>query len=232
MATITGPGIVRDGLIYVIDGASTRSYPGSGTTISPLITSANNNDATLNGSITYTAGAQGGFNFDGPTTFDRISLTDTVTHKTGQSFSYDVWVYFDTLTGFDKTIVGKVGCNVGLIQAGSSMRFQVYSPGGPCATGNVNYTSVIGTSTGSWQYFAGTYEVGVGVKIYKNGILADADAFTGSIGNFTNDLFFGGSINANYAMNGRIAASKVYSKSLTAVEVLQNYNADKSRFGL
>jgi len=232
MATITGPDIVTDGLIYVIDPASTRSYPGSGTTISPLIPSANNNNATLLGSPTYTAGAQGGFNFNGPTTFDRILVTDTVTHKTGQSFSYDVWVYFDTLTGFDKTIVGKVGCNVGLIQAGSSMRFQVYSPGGPCATGNVNYTSVIGASTGSWQYYAGTYEVGVGVKLYKNGILADADAFTGSIGNFTNDLFFGGSINANYAMNGRIAASKVYSKSLTAVEVLQNYNADKSRFGL
>ena len=228
----TGPHIVTDGLIYVIDAASPRSYPGSGTTIFPLIPPANNNNATLNGSITYTAGAQGGFNFNGPSTFDNITLTDTVTHKTGQSFSYDVWVYFDTLTGFDKTIVGKVGCNVGLLQVGASMRMQVFGPGTPCASGNQNYTSALSTTTGEWQHWTGTYEVGVGVKLYKNGILGDADAYTGNIGNYLNVLFIGGSINTSYTMNGRIAASKVYSKSLTAVEVLQNYNADKSRFGL
>ena len=118
------------------------------------------------------------------------------------------------------------------MQVGGTMRMQVFGPGVPCDAGNAAYTSVIGTSTGSWQYFAGTYEVGVGVKIYKNGILGDADAYTGNIGNYTNELFFGGSINASYAMNGRIAAAKAYSKSLTAAEVLQNYNADKSRFGL
>jgi hypothetical protein len=33
-------------------------------------------------------------------------------------------------------------------------------------------------------------------------------------------------------MNGRIAASKIYNKSLTAAEILQNYNAGKTRFGL
>lgn len=232
MGFYRGPNIVTDGLIYAIDSASERSYPGSGTTVYPIIPSANNNNATLNGSITYTSGSQGGFNFNGPTTFDYIQLTDTVTHKTGQSFSYDVWIYFDALSGYDKTIVGKVGCNTGLIQSGSTMRMQVYGPNGPCASGNINYTSVVSTTTGEWQHWTGTYEVGVGVKLYKNGILGDADAYTGNIGNYTDVLYFGGSINSNYTMDGRIAASKVYSKSLTAAEVLQNYNAQKSRFGL
>ena len=232
MGFYRGPNIVTDGLIYAIDSASTRSYPGSGTTVYPMISSENNNTATLNGSITYTSGSQGGFNFNGPTTYDYISLSETVTHKTGQSFSYDVWVYFDTLSGYDKTIVGKVGCNVGLIQAGSTIRMQVYGPNGPCVSGNVSYGSVAATTTGEWQHWTGTYEVGVGVKLYKNGALADADAYTGDIGNYPDILFFGGSINANYTMNGRIAASKVYNKSLTAAEVLQNYNAGKTRFGL
>ena len=120
MGTKVGPNIVEDGLIYLIDPQSTRSYPGSGTTVYPMV-AANTNNGTLNGSITYTSGANGGFNFNGPTTFDNISLTETVTHKTGQNFSYDVWVYFDALSGYDKTIVGKVGCNIGLIQAGGSL---------------------------------------------------------------------------------------------------------------
>jgi hypothetical protein len=231
MGFYRGPNIVTDGLIYIIDPQSTRSYPGSGTTVYPMV-AANNNNATLNGSITYTSGAQGGFNFNGPTTFDNISLTETVTHKTGQSFSYDVWVYFDTLTGYDKTIVGKVGCNVGLIQASSSMRMQVYGPNGPCASGNINYTAVSSTVTGQWLHYTGTYEVGVGVKLYANGVLASTVAYTGNIGNYSDVMFFGGSINVNYAMNGRIGGAKVYSKALTQAEVTQNFNAQKSRFGI
>jgi hypothetical protein len=226
-----GPNIVEDGLIYIIDSQSTRSYPGSGATVYPMV-AANNNNATLNGSITYTSGSQGGFNFNGPTTYDYISLSETVTHKTGQSFSYDVWVYFDTLSGYDKTIVGKVGCNVGLIQAGSTIRMQVYGPNGPCVSGNAAYGSVAATTTEEWQHWTGTYEVGVGVKLYKNGALADADAYTGDIGNYPDILFFGGSINANYTMNGRIGEAKVYSKTLTQAEVTQNFNAARTRFGI
>jgi hypothetical protein len=33
-------------------------------------------------------------------------------------------------------------------------------------------------------------------------------------------------------LTGRMAGMKIYSKALTASEVLQNYNADKERFGL
>ena len=231
MGTKVGPNIVEDGLIYLIDPQSTRSYPGSGTTVYPMVT-ANTNNGTLNGSITYTSGANGGFNFNGPTTFDNISLTETVTHKTGQSFSYDVWVYFDALSGYDKTIVGKVGCNIGLVQAGSSMRMQVYGPNGACAAGNVAYTAVSSITTGQWIYFAGTYEVGVGIKLYSNSVLASTVAVTGNIGNYPDIMFFGGSINANYAMDGRIGEAKVYSKTLTQAEVTQNFNAARTRFGI
>ena len=33
MAYFTGPNIVTDGLDYLIDAGSTRSYPGTGTTV-------------------------------------------------------------------------------------------------------------------------------------------------------------------------------------------------------
>jgi hypothetical protein len=33
-------------------------------------------------------------------------------------------------------------------------------------------------------------------------------------------------------MNGRIGITRLYSAALTSAQVLQNYNADKSKYGL
>ena len=33
-------------------------------------------------------------------------------------------------------------------------------------------------------------------------------------------------------MNGNVAVTQIYNRALTAAEVLQNYNAQKGRFGL
>ena len=231
MAFFRGPNIVTEGLIYSIDPASTRSYPGTGTTVFPVIPELNNNNGTINGSTTYTAGAQGGFNFNGPTTFDNITVTETETHQTGQDFSYEGWFYFDALSGFDKTIVGKVGCNIGLVQAGSSMRMQVFGPGGPCASGNFPGIASASITLSTWQHWIGTYEVGVGVKLYRDGIFISSTGYTGNIGNY-GTLFVGGSINTSYTMDGRIAVARVYKKTLSSSEALQNFNSQKSRFGL
>jgi hypothetical protein len=35
-----------------------------------------------------------------------------------------------------------------------------------------------------------------------------------------------------YPWNGRISGALIYNRSLSATEVLQNYNATKTRFGL
>ena len=35
-----------------------------------------------------------------------------------------------------------------------------------------------------------------------------------------------------YSLNRKIAISRIYNRALTATEVLQNYNAQKGRFGL
>jgi hypothetical protein len=43
----TGPHIITDGLVLALDAASSRSYPGTGTTWTDL--SGNGNNATLNG---------------------------------------------------------------------------------------------------------------------------------------------------------------------------------------
>ena len=39
-------------------------------------------------------------------------------------------------------------------------------------------------------------------------------------------------VNSGDLFNGNLAIARVYNRALTAAEVLQNYNAQKGRFGL
>jgi len=211
------------------DPGDANSYPGSGTTLYDLI---GNSNGAFAGSAAYSSQVKGCLDFNGPSTFDYIAITDTITHKTNQDFTYEAWVYFDALSGYDKTIVGKVGCNIGLLQAGSAFGMCVFGPNGVCAGGNTQYFASTTATTGVWGHWVGTYETAIGIKTYKNGALANSASVTGDIGNWNNILYIGGSISANYTMDGRVTAVKVYDRALTAIEVAQNFEAQRSRFGI
>jgi hypothetical protein len=100
-----------------------------------------------------------------------------------------------------------------------------YSPG--TFTG-YDYSSSIDNN---WFHTVGTYN-GTYNSIYVNGILRE----TGSniTGNVDGGAFYigqgtGGNV-ANQKGNGSLY--RIYNKALSAQEVLQNYNATKTRFGL
>ena len=63
MAIIDGPRIPTSGLIFYLDAANTRSYPGSGTTWTDL--SGNGNTGTLTNGPTYSSANGGQIVFDG-----------------------------------------------------------------------------------------------------------------------------------------------------------------------
>lgn len=229
MANLYGPQTVTSELLYAYDPGDINSYPGSGTTLYDLV---GNSNGTFNGSTTYSSKAKGCLDFNGPSSYDTITIADSITHKTGQSFTYEAWVYFDELSGFDKTIVGKPGCNIGLLQASSNMGMCVFGPNGVCASGNTQYYAASTATTGVWAHWVGTYQAGVGIFTYRNGALVSSASVTGNIGNWGDTLYIGGSINANYTMNGQVTAVKVYRKALTLSEVSQNFEAQRSRFGV
>jgi hypothetical protein len=87
-------------------------------------------------------------------------------------------------------------------------------------------------------HLLGTYKASTGqVKIYLDGVLKTTSTIstTGNVslndGKITLGLDYHG-LSSGYSMNGNIFLSRVYNRVLTAAEVLQNYNATKSRFGL
>jgi hypothetical protein len=68
--------------------------------------------------------------------------------------------------------------------------------------------------------------------MYINGSLVQSNgtAFSPS---YSLSNFFVGSFNGSLELfQGRIANVSVYNRALSATEVLQNFNAQKSRFGL
>ena len=78
MGTFAGPDIITDGLVLSLDAASTRSYPGSGSTWSDL--SGNNFDFTIEASgFTYNAGGWFDMANGGITNSDNITDVTTCT---------------------------------------------------------------------------------------------------------------------------------------------------------
>jgi hypothetical protein len=55
-----------------------------------------------------------------------------------------------------------------------------------------------------------------------------------SILNSTNPLYIGNYNGGEFGQyfNGKIGITRLYNASLTSIQVLQNYNADKSKYGL
>jgi hypothetical protein len=100
-----------------------------------------------------------------------------------------------------------------------------------------NYLATSGTNDyrdGRWYHVAVTHD-GINFKIYVNGQLSSSrtSSWTGVTRWPTNTFNLGrDNNNVNYFFKGNIGVFKLYNKVLSSQEILQNYNATKTRFGL
>jgi hypothetical protein len=78
--------------------------------------------------------------------------------------------------------------------------------------------------------FCGTYD-GANIRLYLNGTLLATQAQTGTIVNTGIGRLSGYDSNTEI-WDGSISTFSIYNRALTATEVLRNYNATKTRFGL
>ena len=95
------------------------------------------------------------------------------------------------------------------------------------------WNTVVSTTTlslNTWYCGAVTFNTTSGWKLYLNGTQeatsSSTTTFTG-----TGDIQIGRYQTGNN-YTGRIAIAQVYNRVLSGAEILQNYNAQKSRFGL
>jgi hypothetical protein len=100
-------------------------------------------------------------------------------------------------------------------------------------SGNTSVNNSSTVSLNNWYHIVATYS-GTQLKIYVNGVLGGTTNSTLGIGTpSTYDLYVGRmGHNQIYEYQGYIDISKIYNRALSDGEVLKNYNATKSRFGL
>jgi hypothetical protein len=228
MGAFGGPDIVTDGLVYAIDPGSTRSYPGSGTTVTSLVGSAT---GTLNNGVGFSAANGGNFTFDGVD--DHINLgVGTGLNQYSGDFAISVWVMRVTGGGNYGSIIADyytnstATTNEWQIMVGPSSQFVLYKVPGYI----INATSS-GFSNGTWINLVVT-RIGSTISMYANSNLiataTNSTTFGTSTGNF--NIGIDGN-NSSEPLTGKISALQIRnSQGLTAAEVLQNYNAQKNRF--
>ena len=242
MSTLSGgPNIVTNGLILNLDAANTKSYISGSTSWVDL--SRRNNGTLVNGP-TFSSLNGGSIVFDGVD--DCVLLPQSTVNQTVGYYSFSVWVSFTTtrdssstsnsmIMEAQNTLLGGVDnylyalSNVTVAGTNGRIGFQTFNPL------SVLYSTTNNWIGGRWYNIVCTYNISNSKQsIYVNGVLENFTTIANCYFN-TNTYFNLGAYTSpprTWFFNGRIGRFDIYSKTLSDDEILQNYNAHKSRFGL
>lgn len=246
-SSILGLNIVTDGLILYLDGGLSLSYPTRGTVWYDI--TGNGSNGTLTNSPTYNSDNNGSLVFDGVD--DYIEMTSNVNSlNTLQSGTIEQWVRLDSSLS---------SCTTFFIGTDVNNRFEfTFGNRGSVvneATGIIVFEGGVQTlvffliqsssnfyfdnqwhqfvyksdSTGNSFYVDGQKQV----VSYSNGDSSTQKFFnlstTPTICNIGRRILSGV---PSQLTKGRMSITRVYNRALTDNEVLQNFNAQKSRYGL
>ena len=234
-------GIVTNGLVLNLDAGFDPSYPTTGSTWYDL--SGNTSNGTLVNGPTFNSANSGSIVFDGVNDYGTLpsNLFGVANGSNISTLTIDVWVNWNSfpINNIDEFIswwnVGSstvgffgVSCisNGGGTNTNPSIRF-----GDGWQNTGVKFTS--STDTNKWWNLTAV-KTSNNAFIYRNGNL---EATKGSSMSFTVDKAAaigchdgaGGRIEF---FNGKMAILRTYNTALSSQEILQNYNAQKARFGL
>lgn len=223
----SGQKIVTNGLILHLDAAQLRSYPGTGTTWTDL--SGNGNNGTLTNGPTFNSANGGSIVFDGVN--DIVNCGTTIT-STLTNCTFEAIIYHSKPNS-KQALISTFNNNIGYgleITTGNLVNFFGFTSFGVAK--DVQSTSALTINT--FNQIVGIFKSQNLFEIYINGQFNNSSSTTfNSITRGSNPLYLGDDPSAQVAyFGGRIFNTKIYNRALTATEVLQNYNALKSRYGL
>lgn len=219
------PSIVTSGLVLCLDAANPRSYSGTGTTVYDA-TSTQPAVSMLNGT-TYTSGVSGYWTFDGID--DYLGGSNLTTSLSGGTM--EIWTYITAINrsqGFFTLNTGSGAYINFWMPNTNNMRWEVIgSTGSAYSTINATTISVVNT----WYHFVGTFN-GTTTIIYVNGTAETSQTMTNQpTGSYTAPISVG-RYDASYPSASRISMARFYNRALTAAEVLQNFTAQRGRYGI
>lgn len=213
---------VTDNLLIHLDAGNPSSYPGSGTVWTDL--TINGYNGTLVNGITYSSADGGTLVFDGSNDYVSISSLDL-----RRDFSLELWVKINT---FSPSLQGLFGQGIAMGNQGMHIFLNASSVNYRMYFNDYNLGAVVNTS--QWYQFIFTYShSSYKKKIYRNGVLLGESAAQGQWqgdGPFRIGHTYS-YISPSEKLNGSVGIFRAYSKVLSDAEALQNYDANKSRYG-
>ena len=214
--------IITNGLVLNLDAGFTPSYPTSGTTWYD-VSSGGNNGSLINGP-TFNSSNGGGINFDGTDDFVKCSFSSVPVQGPG---TISFFGYYSINTGVLNTITIWSASSSGGIQIGiRSGTGTVWKYGGVSL---LSYTLPTTNQIAQWTT---TFD-GQNVAVYVNGVLNASTTSAGNQSGASSTFYIGTYADSGAeAFPGRIYNCQVYNRILSSDEILQNYNAQKGRFGL
>jgi concanavalin A-like lectin/glucanase superfamily protein len=145
----------------------------------------------------------------------RVMVPDAAALRLSTTVSIEAWVRPDSLTG-TRWIVNKGTFYYLYISDGTTI-FGIRNP----AAQYIFITTTLVT-TGSWQHLVGTYD-GATMPLYRNGVSVTSLPKVGTITSTTVALYIGAISATGSFFDGRIDEVAVYSRALTAAQVLAHY---------
>ena len=221
------PKTITNGLILNIDAANPSCYT-SGSSIAKDLTK-NGRNCTLN-NVGYSSFGGGSFTFGGTSSnWIKIPSTETLTDFTISIWFQSTGVPSDGLSIYS-TLISYTGINRILVATGVNKFILTQMSGG-------NYFSTDVCPFNTWNNVTYTYNSSTSIQqLYINNI-KQTPVSTSGITYTSNIHYLGTDPNINppnnvYLMRGYISTLQIYNRTLSDDEVVINFNALKTRFGL
>jgi len=221
------PKIITDGLVFAADAGNPRCYTSGSTTGTGLI---NNSPLTLTTDVTYSSLGGGSWDFTGADPSITTPSFDAINFDADSDFSICFWVRMDNESGYDAH-VAKSDSGAGYIPnlqiSGADTILRLYLDGTYAITfySSKTYPTI-------WRNLVWVKTAAGVVTIYEDGIsVATTTGVTGKPTASAGQLSIGND-QFSSELDGKMTAVTMYNKALTQAEITQNYNSQKSRFGL
>jgi hypothetical protein len=231
-------GVITSGSILYLDAGMAASYAGSGTTWTDL--SGNGYNATLINGPTYSTSGGGSIAFDGSNDYAEINVNSWI-RSTSSAYTFSSFFYLTTSDGGAPysllTSPNDENATDGFWQHLNLGNWLWRTEDNVSGEFGGNVESPTPFSSGNWYHIATVVKTN-SLIFYRNGLPVATISTTFNWANLRSDhtayvyLATGYSPGVGYHLNGKIANFQMYSRELSASEIVQNYQTQKQRIGI
>jgi hypothetical protein len=219
--------IVTDNLQVLVDASNIVSYPTTGNQLYDL--STNSNNANLVNTPTWENSVGGNLYFDGVNEYFDFTST-TGMRLNGDYSTFSIWCYIRS--------VGPNGYAELYSVWGANRTGIKWQSDGIGMDANGDFYNVFVNTTNPYNQWMNITcvidRVNSVFKVYRNGVFIGSDSFTSYSATSTSVTVGGNTLTGNGGdyIKGSISNLMVYNIELTPIQIADNFNAYKSRFGL